>query len=66
MSNNEVALEWNSSPIDDMVADSIAAIILHINQNPAFQHGISCSSCWLASLILFTSTGRKIQTCEGY
>jgi cleavage and polyadenylation specificity factor subunit 3 len=34
-SDVEVTLDWKSSPIDDMVADSLAAIVLHINQNPA-------------------------------
>jgi cleavage and polyadenylation specificity factor subunit 3 len=34
-SDIEVTLDWKSSPIDDMVADSLAAIVLHINQNPA-------------------------------
>jgi len=37
-SDTEVTLDWNSSPIDDMIADSLSAIVLHINQNPlAFQ-----------------------------
>jgi cleavage and polyadenylation specificity factor subunit 3 len=31
----EVTLDWKSSPVDDMVADSLAAIVLHIDQNPA-------------------------------
>jgi len=34
-SDVEVTLDWNSSPINDMIADSIAAIILQINQNPS-------------------------------
>lgn len=34
-SQTEVTLNWVSSPVNDMIADSLLAIILSINLNPA-------------------------------
>jgi len=34
-SSSYVTLDWVSNPVTDMIADSIVAIILQINQNPA-------------------------------
>jgi len=33
--NSYVTLDWVSTPVNDMISDSILAIILQINQNPA-------------------------------
>jgi len=34
-STTEISLNWVSNPVHDIIADSILAIVLNINQNPA-------------------------------